>query len=91
MDCGLNAGKLRTQMSKKLKTIQLAVTDFALPAPRRGSIDIYSGFGRTQQIGIELHQKVQTSRALAFENYQAEVHTSYEFQFKNHTFEVSGR
>ncbi len=78
-------------MAKKSLTIHLAITDFALPAPRKGSIDIYSGFGRAQQMGIELHQRVQSARTKAFDNYQAEVMTSYEFQYKNHTFEVSGR
>jgi len=74
-----------------MKKIQLSVTDFALPSPRKGSIDVYSGFGRGQQMGTELHQKIQAARTSAHENYQAEVFISHEFPAGDYVFEVSGR
>ena len=73
------------------KKVRLSVTEFALPAPRKGSIDVHSGFGRSQSIGIELHQKVQAARLKDFENYQAEVITTHEFEAGDYIFEVSGR
>jgi DNA excision repair protein ERCC-2 len=75
----------------KPKKISISVTEFAVPAPRRGSIDAYSGFGRGQQLGIELHQKVQLARAKIYPNYRAEVMTEHEFISGEFNFEVSGR
>lgn len=77
-------------MSKE-KKVYLSVTEFAVPAPRRGSIDAYSGLGRAQQVGIELHQSVQVAREREFPNYRAEVLTSHELELDGHVFEVSGR
>ncbi|MBL7543289.1 MAG: ATP-dependent DNA helicase [Bdellovibrionaceae bacterium] len=73
------------------KKVALSVTEFAVPAPRRGSIDAYSGFGRSQQLGIELHQRVQAARIKTHPNYRAEVATTHEFPFGNYRFEISGR
>lgn len=74
-----------------LKKISLSVTDFALPAPRRGSIEIYSGLGRAQEEGLEIHQKIQEARAKLFPNYQAEVQTKKTFQRGPYQFEICGR
>jgi DNA excision repair protein ERCC-2 len=74
-----------------MKKISISVTEFALPSPRRGSIDVHSGFGRSQSMGIELHQKVQAARTKLHSNYQAEVLTSCEFDSADYRFEVSGR
>lgn len=71
--------------------IKLAVADFALPAPRRGSIDLYSGFGRGAEKGLEIHQLVQAERREEFETYQAEVPISQSFEWDGYQFEVSGR
>lgn len=73
------------------KKIKLAISDFALPAPRRGSIDALSGFGRASQIGIELHQKIQRERAAEFPSYVAEVPITHTFELDDYAFEVSGR
>jgi DNA excision repair protein ERCC-2 len=75
----------------KEKKISIPLTDFAVPAPRRGSIDAYSGFGRSQQMGIELHQRVQGARAKTHPNYRAEVMTSHEFKIDNYIFDIGGR
>tara|TARA_B110001454_G_scaffold219204_1_gene252261 strand:+ start:74926 stop:77346 length:2421 start_codon:yes stop_codon:yes gene_type:complete len=75
----------------KQKKISIPLTEFAVPAPRRGSIDAYSGFGRSQQMGIELHQRVQSARAKSHPNYRAEVMTSHEFKIDNYIFDIGGR
>ena len=74
-----------------MKKISLAVSEFALPAPRRGSIDVLSGFGRGAELGLEIHQKIQAARAEEFGSYQAEVAISHEFTRGDYAFEVSGR
>lgn len=75
----------------KEKRIAIPLTEFAVPAPRRGSIDAYSGFGRSQQMGIELHQRVQALRTKSHPNYRAEVSTSHDFVLDDYIFEISGR
>jgi DNA excision repair protein ERCC-2 len=75
-------------MKKKFK---LGVVDFALPAPRTGSIDTYSGFGNSAELGLEIHQKIQFSRKKKFPLYQAEVRTSHQFVHEETIFDISGR
>ncbi|MBX3019880.1 MAG: DEAD/DEAH box helicase family protein [Bdellovibrionaceae bacterium] len=76
-------------MNKKI--IHLPITDFAIPAPRRGSIDAHSGLGRASQAGIEIHQKVQLERAQDFSDYEAEVAVEHEFETEDYIFRVGGR
>lgn len=75
----------------ELKKVTISIGDFALPVPRRGSIDVLSGYGRTTQLGIEIHQQVQSKRAREFENYEAEVPIAMEFTRGNFLFRVAGR
>ena len=75
----------------QLKKVKLSVTDFALPAPRKGSIDSNSGFGRGTQTGIEIHQRVQDEKLRLDPSYQAEVVISQTFERENYLFEISGR
>lgn len=74
-----------------MKKIVIGVSDFGVPVPLRGSIDSFSGLGRSAQIGTEIHQRVQALRATEFPNYKAEVFVSHEFVSEGYTFEVSGR
>ncbi len=74
-----------------MKKISLGISDFALPAPRRGSIDSHSGLGRGQQMGQEIHMKIQTQRALSFPSYEAEVPMTHEFTKDGYIFELRGR
>lgn len=74
-----------------MKRVPIAVTDFALPAPRKGSIDVYSGFGRGSAAGTELHILTQRKRIKEFPSYQAEVWTDCEFPYGDYIFEVGGR
>ncbi|RYY72062.1 MAG: DEAD/DEAH box helicase [Chitinophagaceae bacterium] len=74
-----------------MKKVYLPVTDFALPVPRKGSIDALSGFGRGTQLGLEIHQRVQQERAEDHPGYEAEVALSREFERGGFCFKVSGR
>ncbi len=74
-----------------MKTIKLALQDFALPAPRRGSIEPSSGYATTMQKGIELHEKVQADRIAQIPDYQIEIPISWSFERNEYRFEVSGR
>lgn len=73
-----------------MKTIQLPVRDFALPVPRRGSIDVNSGYGLLNQ-GQEIHEYVQQIRKKEDPYYRAEVKVSHSFEHENYKFQVSGR
>jgi DNA excision repair protein ERCC-2 len=75
----------------ELKKVSLSIGDFSLPVPRRGSIDVLSGYGRTTQIGIEIHQKVQKERAKDFSNYEAEVPIALEVERGKFLFRIAGR
>lgn len=75
----------------KNKIIHLAVAEFALPAPRKGSIEAHSGLGRGPQLGQELHSKIQQRRAVDFPQYQAEVLIAHTFSADAYQFEVRGR
>lgn len=74
-----------------MKTVKLAVTEFALPSPLRGSIDVLSGFGRASEIGLEIHQQVQAARAQVHQNYRAEVGFSRAIEAGAYVFEIGGR
>lgn len=73
------------------KKILLSVSEFALPAPRAGSIDSYSGFGNHSLQGLELHKQIQYERKKEFSHYESEVFISREFQLSNFCFKVNGR
>jgi DNA excision repair protein ERCC-2 len=78
------------EMGEKKKVL-LSVGDFALPVPRKGSIDALSGYGRATQMGIEIHQQVQKRRAREYGNYEAEVPIAMEFERGDFLFRVAGR
>lgn len=73
-----------------MKTIQLAVRDFALPVPRRGNIDVHSGYGLLNQ-GQEIHEIVQQLRKKEDPYYRSEVKVSHTFVREPYKFVVSGR
>lgn len=75
----------------ELKTISISVTDFALPVPRRGSIETLSGFNDGAAAGQEIHIRVQKQRAKNFSNYQPEVILSHEFKTEKYIFKIGGR
>jgi DNA excision repair protein ERCC-2 len=74
-----------------MKTVRLAVTEFAMPSPLKGSIDVHSGFGRSSEVGLEIHQEVQAARARSHANYRPEVQLTHTFEAGGFSFEVGGR
>ncbi|RUR08309.1 ATP-dependent DNA helicase [Legionella sp. km772] len=69
----------------------LSVTELALPSPRVGSIDTYSGFALSSQLAIKTHQYFQLQQTKQNPDYQAEVETRHTFKFKGYSFTLSGR
>ncbi len=74
-----------------MKVVKLSLQEFAMPSPRRGSIEPSSVFNTTMKKGVELHQKVQELRALENSDYRKEVSLSWSFEKDQYRFEVSGR
>jgi DNA excision repair protein ERCC-2 len=62
-----------------------------VPAPRTGSIEGHSGYGRATAEGQEIHLRVQRRRAKADPTYQAEVPVSGLFERSGYRFRVEGR
>ncbi len=57
----------------------MAVSDFAVPVPRVGSIEAHSGYGRSSEEGLEIHRRIQASRAEEDPDYEAEQEVSRDF------------
>lgn len=74
-----------------MKQIVIALRDFALPSPRRGSIEPHSGYGRSAEAGREIHARVQKRRARSDPSYQAEVAVSAQFEKQGYLFRIDGR
>lgn len=74
-----------------MKVIKLSVQDFAVPAPRRGSIEPSSTVATSLQKGMELHQRVQSFRKELIPDYQSEMNLSWAFEKAGFRFEVHGR
>lgn len=73
------------------KKVSIPITEFAVPAPLRGSIDTLSGFGRASELGLEIHAEVQAKRISAHANYRAEVPISRQIDGEEFVFEIGGR
>ena len=74
-----------------MKLITIPLRDFAVPAPRTGSIGVHSGYGRSAADGQEIHARVQRKRARADAAYQAEVPISALFERNGYRFRIDGR
>ena len=73
-----------------MKTFQIALRDFALPIPRRGSIEVNSGYSLVSQ-GQEIHDMVQQQRKKEDVCYKSEVKISHDFERGEYKFCISGR
>ncbi len=78
-------------MKSDQKLISVALRDFALPAPRTGSIETHSGYGRSFEEGREIHVRVQRKRAKSDPSYEAEVPVTCTFDREGYRFRVDGR
>jgi DNA excision repair protein ERCC-2 len=74
-----------------MKLVTIALRDFALPAPRTGSIEAHSGYGRATIEGQEIHARVQRRRAKSDPAYQPEVLISCSFEREGYLFSIEGR
>lgn len=74
-----------------MKRIQIAARDFAVPVPRRGSIETHSGYDLLPQSGDEAHREIQRRRMANVAGYKPEVKLSHSFERDGFTFVVSGR
>lgn len=73
-----------------MNKFNISVVDLALPSPRIGSIDTYSGFGSTTKLAMKAHQKFQLKQQ-EHPNYCSEVPILYTIKFKRHVFTITGR
>lgn len=80
-------------MAKKspLRKIKVDITQFAVPCPRVGSIELHSGYGQVPQLGLEIHQSVQRRRIREVPGYVAEKKMAMEFVRGDYLFVISGR
>lgn len=74
-----------------MKNLQLGITEFAVPSPRSGSIETYSGFGALPNVGSEIHGWIQQQRAVTDPGYQAEKWVTHSFAVDGYKIAVSGR
>jgi DNA excision repair protein ERCC-2 len=73
------------------RPIPIAVRDFALPAPRTGSIEVHSGYAATTEQGVEIHVAIQAERSRQIKGYAAEVPLAHVFTIGKLSFRVGGR
>jgi len=73
------------------KILRLSIRDFALPSPRSGHIDSYSGYRDAPLEGIEIHQEIQKRRSQIHASYRAEVTCARVFERDEFQFEIQGR
>lgn len=71
--------------------VYLGIQEFAVPAPRSGSIEAGSGINQGLQKGIELHQLIQKKRKHENSNYRSEVKLTHEFETEEFLFVLEGR
>ncbi len=78
-------------MTATKRTLQLSITDFALPSPRLGHIESESGFGALPMVGTQIHQNIQAERLNQGGAYVAEKWVAHSFEQDHYKITVSGR
>jgi DNA excision repair protein ERCC-2 len=73
-----------------VRKLNIGVKEFALPIPRKGSIETHSGYGTPSNTGEEIHKRIQKAQSAADGSYRAEVKLSHLFAAKSFDFNVSG-
>jgi DNA excision repair protein ERCC-2 len=74
-----------------VRKIQLSARQFAIPAPRIGSIETHSGYGTSPFSGQEIHSLIQENRVREVPGYIPEKWLTYSFEKAPYAFVVSGR
>lgn len=78
-------------MSKSKRSLQLSITEFAVPSPRFGSIESESGYGALPMVGTDIHQEIQAQRLREGGAYVAEKWIAHSFESGGYKITVSGR
>lgn len=73
------------------RSLQLSITEFAVPSPRLGSIEMESGFGSLPMVGTQIHQEIQSQRLREGGTYVAEKWVAHAFELDRYKVTVSGR
>jgi DNA excision repair protein ERCC-2 len=84
-------GTPKDNVPAAMKLITIPLRDFAVPAPRTGSIETHSGYGRAAAEGREIHARVQKKRAKSDAAYQSEIPVSALFEKEGYCFRIDGR
>jgi len=74
-----------------MKQVTVALRDFAVPVPRTGSIEAYSGYGHAAADGQDIHIRVQRKRAKSDPSYEPEVSIGRSFDRDGYRFQIDGR
>ncbi len=77
--------------TKSKRTLQLSITEFAVPSPRFGSIESESGYGALPMVGTDIHQEIQAERLREGGPYVAEKWVTHSFEAGGYKITVSGR
>lgn len=72
-------------------TLQLSVTEFAVPAPRLGSLESEAAYGVLPQVGTDIHLEIQAERQAQGGAYVPEKWVTHTFPFAAYKVTVSGR
>jgi DNA excision repair protein ERCC-2 len=73
------------------RTLQLGISELAVPSPRVGHIETYSGYGPVPDVGQEIHLKIQADRIREFPGYTPERWIQQTFTRDGYKFVVGGR
>ncbi|MBX3021819.1 MAG: ATP-dependent DNA helicase [Bdellovibrionales bacterium] len=74
-----------------MKNLQLSITEFAVPSPRSGSIETYSGYGGLPNLGTAIHMEIQAQRMTEYPGYVSEKWVTHNFETAKYRITVSGR
>ncbi|STX55789.1 DEAD/DEAH box helicase [Legionella beliardensis] len=74
-----------------MNTYNLSVIDLAIPSPKVGSIDTYSGYSLTSKLAIKAHQDFQSQQLKRHSNYTPELSIAHTISHQHCLFNISGR
>lgn len=76
---------------KSPRTLQLGISELAVPSPRVGHIEAYSGYGPVPDVGQEIHLRIQADRVREYPGYTCERWIQQSFTREGYKFVVGGR
>lgn len=75
----------------KKSVFKVPITEFAVPVPRTGSIEVNSGYGLLSQDAPESHYALQRQRVESVAGYRPEVRVSHSAKSGKYSFAIGGR